>query len=82
MPVFSYLAFPNAGQMDELCDALTALDYCEVIPSDNNREVAILVTDTPDDATEKELQAQLKKIKSLQSLNMTFGHMDQEKSGR
>ena len=81
MPVFSYLAFPKKGRISELCDALSTLDHCEVIQSDN-KEVAILVTDTPDDATERTLQAQLKDIKSLQSLNMTFGHMDEEKSGR
>lgn len=82
MPVFSYLAFPEKGQMEELCAALSATGHCEIIPSDNNKEVAILVTDTPDDNTEKKLQEQLNKIKSLQSLNMTFGHMDEEKSGR
>jgi hypothetical protein len=37
----------------------------------------ILVTDTPDEKTEKELQKKLKEIKSLESLGMTFGHTDE-----
>ena len=81
MPVFSYLAIPEQGAVDELCAELIAIEYCDVIPSDN-KEVAILVTDTPDEDTEKSLQKQLKEIKSLQSLSMTFGHMDEETSGR
>ena len=81
MPVFSYLAIPEQGAVDEMYSDLMAMEYCEVIPSDN-KEVAILVTDTPDDTTEKNLQEQLKDIKSLQSLSMTFGHMDEETSGR
>ena len=81
MPVFSYLAIPEQGAVDELCAELMAMEHCDVIPSDN-KEVAILVTDTPDDETEKILQKQLKEIQSLQSLSMTFGHMDEETSGR
>jgi hypothetical protein len=36
----------------------------------------ILVTDTPDEETEKKLQEKLKTLKSLESLGMTFGHTD------
>ena len=81
MPVFSYLAIPEQGAVGELYAELKAIEYCEVIPSDN-KEIAILVTDTPDDEIEKSLQKRLKEIKSLQSLSMTFGHMDEETSGR
>ena len=75
MPVFSYLAYPKKGAKEKLLTDLTALDYCEVIPSDNE-EILILVTDTPDEDKEKELQKQLKAINSLESLGMTFGHSD------
>jgi nitrate reductase NapAB chaperone NapD len=75
MPVFSYLAYPTQGAKEQLINELAALEYCEVTPSENE-EVLILVTDTPNEETEKELQKKLKEIKSLESLGMTFGHTD------
>jgi len=73
VPVFSYLAYPEQGAKEQLLNDLAALDYCEVTPAENE-EILILVTDTPDEEKEKELQGKLKKLKSLQSLGMTFGH--------
>ena len=75
MPIFSYLAYPVPGAKQQLVDDLAALDFCEVTPSEN-QEVLILVTDTPDEETEKKLQEKLTSIKSLESLAMTFGHTD------
>jgi len=75
MPVFSYLAYPVRGAKERLINELAAIEYCEVTPSENE-EVLILVTDTPDEETEKELQKKFKDIKSLESLGMTFGHTD------
>jgi len=76
MPVFSYLAYPVQGSKPQLLNDLAALDFCEVTPAENE-EVLILVTDTPDEKNEKELQKKLKEIKSLESLGMTFGHTDE-----
>jgi nitrate reductase NapAB chaperone NapD len=76
MPVFSYLAYPVTGSKAQLLEDLAALDFCEVTPAENE-EVLILVTDTPDEKTEKKLQEKLKSIKSLESLGMTFGHSDE-----
>jgi nitrate reductase NapAB chaperone NapD len=73
MPIFSYLALPKTDAMEQLTTDLSAMKYCEIFPS-NNQEVVVLVTDTPDENTEKELQYMLKKTPSLQSLSMTFGH--------
>ncbi len=73
MPILSYLVLPQAGAMEKLCTDLSAMEYCEIIPSDNE-EVVVLVTDTPDDKTEKTLQKTLKTLPSLQSISMTFGH--------
>ena len=75
MPVFSYLAYPKQGAKQDLLDDLTALDYCEATPADN-QNILILVTDTPDEETEKTLHKKLKQLKSLESLGMTFGHTD------
>ena len=76
MPIFSYLAYPAQDAKEQLVKDLSALDFCEVTPAENE-EVLILVTDTPDEETEKKLQEKLKSIKSLESLGMTFGHTDQ-----
>ena len=76
MPVFSYLAYPVQGAKERLIEELAALEHCEVTPSENE-EVLILVTDTPDEETEKKLQKKFKDIKSLESLGMTFGHTDE-----
>lgn len=73
MPVFSYLAYPEKGAKEQLLKDLTAMQYCEATPADNE-DILILLTDTPDDVAEKSLQKQLKSLKSLQSLGMTFGH--------
>ena len=73
MPVFSYLAYPAKGKKEGLLHDFEALDYCEALSAENE-EVLILVTDTPDEDKERELQKKLKKLKSLESLAMTFGH--------
>ena len=75
MPVFSYLAYPKQGAKQDLLNDLSALAYCEATPADN-QNILILITDTPDEETEKSLQKKLKQLKSLESLGMTFGHVD------
>ena len=75
MPIFSYVAIPEKGAMNAMCKDLESLDYCEVIRSDN-KNIAILVTDAPDEASEKALQKQLKNLKTLQSFSMSFGYND------
>jgi len=76
MPIFSYLAYPVQGAKEQLVKDLAGLDFCEVTPAENE-EVLILLTDTPDEETEKKLQEKLEALESLESLGMTFGHTDQ-----
>jgi nitrate reductase NapAB chaperone NapD len=76
MPVFSYLAYPVQGAKEELLKDLKDLDHCEVMPAENE-DVLILVTDAPDEEEEKALQKKFKGLKSLQSLGMAFGHVDE-----
>ena len=80
MPVLSYIALPASGAKDDLLQSLNAIQFCEAFPADN-QEILVLVTDTPDDKTEKELQAQLKDMENLQSLSMTFGYNDEKSLG-
>jgi hypothetical protein len=75
MPVFSYIAYPKKGAKDTLLKDLSSISFCDVMPAENG-DILLLVTDTPDEHQEKILQKQLKNIKSLQSLGMTFGHTD------
>lgn len=75
MPIFSFLAYPEKNMKDQLIRDLSHMDYCQVKPSEN-QDVLILLTDTPDEETNKELMAAIRQIKSLQSLSMTFGHTD------
>lgn len=75
MPVFSYLAIPKSGAKEALCTELASLEHCRILPADNH-EVVVVVTDTPDIATEKALQETLTRLQSLQSLSLTFGFDD------
>ena len=75
MPVFSFLAYPEDNMKEQLIKDLSDLDYCDIKAADNN-DVLILVTDTPDELTNKELLTTIKNLTSLQSLSMTFGHAD------
>jgi nitrate reductase NapAB chaperone NapD len=76
MPIFAYLAMPVEGAKEILAAELTALPHCEIIPADN-KDILVLVTDAPNDIEERNLQEQLQKIPSLQSLSMTFGCSDE-----
>ena len=75
MPIFSFLAYPEASKKDQLISDLSKIDYCEVKPSENE-DVIILLTETPDEETNKDLINHIKDLDSLQSLSMTFGHTD------
>ena len=75
MPIFSFIAYPEKSMKDQLVKDLSKMEYCDVKPSDNE-EVLILLTDTPDEETSKDLIKEIQALESLQSLNMTFGHTD------
>ncbi len=73
MPIFSYLAIPKKNARKTLCEELSALEHCQIIPADN-QDLVVLVTDTPDEHIEKRLQHTLKSLPSLQSLSLAFGY--------
>jgi len=75
MPIFSFLAYPETSKKDQLIKDLSSMKYCEVKPSDN-QDILILLTDTPDEETNKDLMNTIKELDSLQSLSMIFGHTD------
>jgi len=75
MPIFSFLVYPEKNMKDELIRDLSAMPHCEIKPSEN-QDVLILLIDTHDEETSKDLIDTIKELKSLQSLSMTFGHTD------
>jgi len=47
MPILSYLVLPKAGAMEQLCTDLSAMECCEVIPSDNEEVVVLVLGELP-----------------------------------
>jgi nitrate reductase NapAB chaperone NapD len=75
MPIKSYLVYPVQGKQAELETQLRALPECEVHPA-TNHELLVLITDTPDEAAEKVIEAKLKEIDTLQCLALVAGYSD------
>jgi nitrate reductase NapAB chaperone NapD len=76
MPVLAYIVSPRSGEKNKLLKELNTMQHCEAFSADN-ADILILVTDTPDKETEKQLEKQLNKIESMESLSMTFGYNDE-----
>ncbi|WP_255452895.1 hypothetical protein [Aquimarina sp. RZ0] len=57
---------------DELIDALSKHNQCQVIPAEN-KEILILVTDTDDTQEEELLKEKIESISSLKLLAMVAG---------
>jgi hypothetical protein len=76
MPIKSYLAYPQRGRRDELAAALRGLGgceaSCEVLPAEN-RDLLVVVTDTPDEPTEEALQAAFARLSALEGLALVAG---------
>jgi hypothetical protein len=87
MPIKSYLAYPVPGQRDALTAALRRLGgcdvSCEVLPAEN-RDLLVVVTDTPDEATEAVLQEALVRVPALEGLALVavVGEGEVEAAGR
>ena len=75
MPIFSFLTYPKKNMKDQLIKDLSNMQYYQVKPS-TNQDVLILLIDTPDEETNKNLMNTIKELKSLESLSMSFGHTD------
>ena len=72
MPIKSYLAHPIEGKKEELQQAISLLAGCEIIPAEN-KNVLIVITETPTDAEDKNLKETLETIKSLKLLALVSG---------
>lgn len=72
MPIKSYLAHPHDGKKEELIQALTNINQCDVLPAENE-DVLVLVTETETKAEEEILKQKLETISSLKMLAMVSG---------
>ena len=72
MPINSYLAYPVKGRRDALAETLRALEGCQVIPA-VNRDLLVVVTDTPDEVAEEALQGALVRMEFLEGLALVAG---------
>lgn len=72
MPIKSYLAHPHDGKYEQMVLDISQINNCDIIPSEN-KEIAIVVTDTLNDHQDKELQNEINTLKSLKMLSMVSG---------
>jgi len=67
---------PVSGRLDELVAALRRLPGCDVAPA-VNRDLLVLVTDSPDEAAEEALGVELAGVPALQALALVAGLGDE-----
>jgi hypothetical protein len=72
MPIKSYLAYPVRGRRDDLEGTLRALPGSQVIAA-LNRDLLVVVTDTPDEAAEEALVESLAGVECLEGLALVAG---------
>ena len=72
MPIISYLAHPYKGKKNELIEAISEIDQCEVIPAEN-KNILVVVTETENKQEEENLKLKLDTIDSLKLLAMVSG---------
>ena len=72
MPIKRYLAYPVRGRIDELAAALRRFGVCQIFPA-INRDVLVLVTDTPHEAADEAVQRALADIPTLDALALVAG---------
>jgi nitrate reductase NapAB chaperone NapD len=74
MGICSYLAIPRPGQRDALARGLAGLEGCEVVPS-VNRDVVLVVAESPDREGERALRRRMEDLDDLQALILTFAEV-------
>lgn len=75
MPVCSYVVVPAVGAREELAERLSTLPGCDVARAEN-RDVILLVTDTPGPEEDAELRNTLEGMEGIQALVLAFGEID------
>lgn len=79
MPIKSYLVHPHGGKKNELIQALSKIEQCEVMPA-QNEDLLILITETESNTEEEILKEKLEALKSLKLLAMVSGFNTPQKN--
>jgi len=74
MAVCSYLVFPAVGEREAVHAKLTEMPGCDVVPS-TNRDVLLLITDTPGRQEDDRLRRSLEVMPGIEALLFTFGEL-------
>jgi len=77
MPVCSYVVLPEPGGVHRLSQRLATIPGCDVTRS-SNRNLLLLVTDTPSPEEDRELRSTLRELEGIHALILTFGEIDPE----
>ena len=72
MPIKSYLAHPYEGKKEELQQAISLLNGCEIIPAEN-KNVLVVLTESQNDIEDKNLKESIETIESLKLLALVSG---------
>lgn len=75
MSICSYLVIPEPGQAERLVERLEALPGCEVARAEG-RDLLVLITDTPDRASERTLRERLDAVSEIRVMALTFGSLE------
>ena len=77
MPIKSYLVFPHEGKKDSLVEILNQLDWCEVLPAENEA-LLVLVTDTANDQEEEVCLGKINDIPELEHYTLVSGFEEKD----
>lgn len=69
MPVKSYIVIPQKGKTDTLKSILKNIDGVEIAPS-LNKDVIVVVTETPSEEKDKELYNDLNQMETIQFITL------------
>lgn len=75
MPIASWILHPGPDQFQEMIGSVSRMNGCEV-HVDSSTRVAILVTDTPDQESDKALFAALESAPGLSHMSLVFAHAE------
>lgn len=75
MPICSYLVIPDDGATDRVLGRLAEIPECDAVRAEN-RDVVILVTDTPGLEEEHALRTRVEALEEIRALLLTFGEID------
>lgn len=76
MPITSWILFPTTGSFEQMLHDVEAIEGCELLP-DSVKQIAVLVTDTPDARSDKELCDRLQSLESVAQAALVFAHAEE-----